>query len=237
MEVKVSIIIPVHNVEKFITQCIESLLSQTLKECEFIFINDGSKDRSSEIIIKYKKRDKRIILINQNNGGVSAARNAGLKVATGEYICFVDADDMVEKEMYKVLYETAKYENCDIVVSNFQSEMEGRRVFSNYPFPKNISFNFEYVQQELLPYFIKKDDLNTVCTKIYKKDLIAKADASFPQELALGEDGFFNMLCFSYANSIRFIEYTGYNYREVEGSATRNIIKKDYFNQALEVYN
>ncbi len=232
-----SIIIPVYNAEKYITQCIESLLSQTLKECEFIFINDGSKDNSSEIINNYKKSDKRILLINQSNRGVSAARNAGLKAASGKYIGFVDADDIVEKDMFKVLYDTAENESSDIIISNFQSMLEGRRFITNYPFPKNINLNFEYVQQNILPYFLKMDDLNTVCTKIYKNDLIAQAAAVFPQDLALGEDGFFNIQCFSHAKSIRFIEYVGYYYREVEGSATRDIGKKDYFSQALVVYN
>lgn len=237
MGVKVSIIVPVYNAEKYITQCIESLLNQTLKECEFIYINDGSQDSSEVIINKYKKLDKRIKLISQKNQGVSAARNAGIKAALGEYIGFVDADDFVEKEMYKVLYDTAEIENCDIVISNFQSKMEGHKVFSNYPFPKNINLNDDYIQKNLLSYFLKKDDLNSVWTKIYKKKLIEKADATFPQNLALGEDGLFNMQCFSHAKSVRFIEYIGYHYREAEGSATRNIGNKDYFKQALEVYN
>ncbi|MFB5197821.1 glycosyltransferase [Neobacillus sp. KR4-4] len=237
MGINVSIIVPVYNAEKYIAHCIESLINQKLEACEFIFINDGSSDNSVAIINEYKKSDNRIKLFNQENQGVSAARNAGLNAAVGDYIGFVDADDFVENEMYKVLYDLAIQGNCDIVISNFQSKMEGHHVISNYHFPKNINLNAEYVQQTLIPYFLKKDDLNTVCTKIYKRDLITHAHAFFPQNLALGEDGLFNMQCFSFAKAVRFIDYAGYHYREVEGSATRNIAKKDYFSQAIEVYN
>ncbi|MES9697320.1 glycosyltransferase [Bacillus sp. JJ927] len=103
-----SVIIPVYNAEKYITQCIESLLNQTLRECEFIFINDGSTDNSEKIIEDYKKINDRITLINQENQGVSIARNRGLDVSTGEYVGFVDADDYIEKDMYEMLYNAAK---------------------------------------------------------------------------------------------------------------------------------
>src|SRR3954470_7921673 len=104
MSIKVSVVIPVYNAEKYITECIESLLNQTLKQCEFIFVNDGSSDNSSQIINEFKKKDNRIILINQENQGVSIARNNGLKAASGEYVGFVDADDYIDCEMYETIY-------------------------------------------------------------------------------------------------------------------------------------
>ena len=104
MNVKVSVIIPVYNCEKYIEECIESLINQTLQECEFIFVNDGSKDKSEEIIKKYADKDERITLINQKNSGVSVARNVGIKKAVGEYIGFVDADDYVDSNYYEKLY-------------------------------------------------------------------------------------------------------------------------------------
>lgn len=236
MDIKVSVIIPVYNSEKYLTECIESLLSQTLEECEFIFINDGSNDNSQKIIEKYKKVDSRIILINQENHGVSIARNNGLDIATGEYVGFVDADDFIEKGMYKLLFDSAKQEDCDMIISNFESQMEGKKVYSEYPFPKNIILNKEYIQQQILPYFLRYDDLNTVCTKLFKKDVIRKFNVQFPHHVALGEDGMFSIQFFNNAEKIKFIEYTGYQYREVLGSATRNVANNDYFKRALEVY-
>ncbi|WP_413307825.1 glycosyltransferase [Bacillus sp. 1P10SD] len=236
MSVKVSVIIPVYNAEKYISQCIESLLAQTLVDCEFIFINDGSIDRSHEIIQEYTKKDNRIRLIEQNNQGVSSARNKGLSIAAGEYIGFVDADDYISEDMFKVLYNSAVNGDCDIVISNFESRMEGKRVFSHYPFNKNIILDFEYIQKNIIPYFLSDDNLNSVCTKLIRKSLISQSNVQFPVGVALGEDGVFCLKCFSKAEKIKFIDYMGYFYREVEGSATRSTYNKDYFKSSLEVY-
>ncbi len=236
MSTKISVIIPVYNAEKYITQCIESLLNQTLQECEFIFINDGSTDKSIQIIEKYQKLDDRIILLSQENQGVSIARNKGLQVANGEYIGFVDADDFIEKTMYKTLYTTAKRNNYDVIISNYESEIDGHKIMTKYPFPIDTTLNRDYIHQEILPYFLKEDNLNTGCNKIYRFQIIRENNLKFPEKVPLGEDGLFNILFFSYASTLRYIDYTGYFYREVEGSATRNIVEKDYFKRAIEVY-
>lgn len=236
MSIKVSIVIPVYDAEKYIEECIESLLSQTLKECEFIFVNDGSHDRSSEIIKSYQNSDSRIILINQKNQGVSVSRNKGVQLSTGEYIGFVDADDFVETDMFENLYNSAMKNECDIVFSNFESEQQGHKVITKYPFPVGVNLDKDFIKQKLLPYFIEKDDLNTVCNKIFRKKMIFDNKIVFPVNVTLGEDGLFNIYSFSHATSIKYLDYTGYHYREVKGSATRDISRKDYFNRALEVY-
>lgn len=116
--IKVSIIVPVYNVEKYIHKCLDSLVNQTLKELEFIFVNDGSPDSSSKIIKEYAKKDKRIKLLNKENGGQATARNLGLEHAKGEYIAFLDSDDYVKENMYETLYNRAKKDNLDIVICN-----------------------------------------------------------------------------------------------------------------------
>ncbi|MBQ8827972.1 MAG: glycosyltransferase [Clostridia bacterium] len=105
---KVSIIIPVYNCEKHLTECIESILSQTLHEFELILVDDGSKDKSSEICDMYSNQDKRIKVFHKENGGVSSARNYGLKFASGEYFAFVDSDDTIVNTMYEHMYCAAK---------------------------------------------------------------------------------------------------------------------------------
>ncbi|WP_028550871.1 glycosyltransferase family 2 protein [Paenibacillus sp. UNC451MF] len=236
MSIKVSVIVPVYNAEQYIAHCIESLLNQTLEECEFIFVNDGSKDQSGQVIEEYSKTDSRIKLVHQSNQGVSAARNAGLQEATGTYIGFVDADDYVDKDMYEVLYNTAIESDYDVVISNFESEIEGHKVITTYPFPLGTVLKKDYIEQEVLTYFLKSDQLNTVCSKLYKNKRIQDYKVKFPEKVALGEDGLFNMQFFRHADRIQYIDYTGYHYREVVGSATRNILEKDYFKRALEVY-
>lgn len=113
---KVSIIVPVYNVEKYLRKCLDSLINQTLKEIEIICINDGSTDKSLEILEEYKNRDSRIILLNQENSGQSVARNRGIEIAKGEYIGFVDPDDWVDLDYYEKLYNAASTNNTDIAV-------------------------------------------------------------------------------------------------------------------------
>lgn len=236
MPIKVSVIVPVYNAEKYLIPCLDSLVSQSLHECEFIFINDGSRDQSSTIIENYAEKDTRIKLIHQENQGVSMARNKGLDAAVGEYVGFVDADDFVEKDMFSTLYSTAQVENYDVVISNFESEIEGRKVVTQYPFPTDTRLPREYIECEILCFFLKSDQLNTACNKLYRRKVIQEFGVSFPEKVALGEDGMFNILFFSHAACAIYIDYSGYHYREVLGSATRNVLEKDYFKRALEVY-
>lgn len=113
---KVSVIVPVYNVEKFLKRCLDSIIYQTLEDIEIICINDGSTDESSDILKMYKAVDDRIIVINQNNAGQSAARNKGIDIAKGEYIGFVDSDDWIDLEFYEKLYNSAKKYDADIAV-------------------------------------------------------------------------------------------------------------------------
>ncbi len=113
---KVSIIVPVYNVEKYLRKCLDSLINQTLKEIEIICVNDGSKDNSPKILEEYAKKDNRIIVINQENAGLSVARNSGIDIAKGKYIGFVDSDDWVDLDYYEKLYYSATSNDTDIAV-------------------------------------------------------------------------------------------------------------------------
>jgi len=232
----VSIIVPVYNAERYIAACLDSLVNQTLHSCEFILVDDGSTDQSRAIIEHFRQKDDRIHLITQSNQGVSAARNAGLSSATGEYVGFVDADDYIEPDMYERLYEAAKSSSYDVVLSNFESELEGTKLLTTYPFPLDRLLDRSFIIDEVMPYFLQSDQMNTAVNKLYRLELIHEHKVQFPYQVALGEDGLFNMNYFSYAESMVYIDYSGYHYREVPGSATRNIVKKDYFSRALEVY-
>ncbi|MDP3035370.1 MAG: glycosyltransferase [Methanobacteriaceae archaeon] len=113
---KISIIIPVYNVEKYLEQCLESVINQTMRELEIICVNDGSTDSSPEILEEFAQKDERIKIIHKENGGIASARNEGLKYVTGEYIGFVDSDDWIEHHMYETLYNNAKSKDCDMVM-------------------------------------------------------------------------------------------------------------------------
>lgn len=232
MDIKVSVIIPVYNCEKYIGECIESLVSQTLKECEFIFVNDGSSDKSKDIIEGYAKNDSRIKIINQKNGGVSVARNTGLKSAVGEYIGFVDGDDYIECDYYEKLYDVAIENDCDVVMCDWKSESN----FLNLPFENNIVLDKKYIKKNIYPYFIQYEGMNSVWNKIFRNKLIKKNNIEFPKGKRIGEDAIFNIKVFEYLNNCFYLNYNGYFYREVEGSATKDVIKNDYFKSVLDEY-
>ena len=117
---KVSVIVPIYNSQDYLAECIDSILNQTLKNIQILCVNDGSTDNSGKILADYKEKDKRISVITKSNGGLSSARNEGMKFAIGEYIGFVDSDDVIDEMFFEQLYQTAKINNADIAVSNFK---------------------------------------------------------------------------------------------------------------------
>ena len=233
----VSVVIPVYNAEKYIEKCIESLVHQTLISTEYIFVNDGSTDESLKVLELYQKKDNRIKIVNQSNQGVSAARNAGLNNATGNYIGFVDADDYLATDMFQKLYEAALKVDADIVSSNFTVEQEGIWNQSKSSFPTEKIFDRVYIQNEICSFIIQKDDLNSCCTKIFKRNLIELNSILFPVGVTHAEDAMFALSAFTKAEKVIFIDYSGYYYREVQGSASRDIVSKDYFKNALTIYS
>ena len=116
----VSVIVPVYNTEKYLEECVRSLVEQTLSDMELIFVDDGSTDASPQILENYRSRyPERILVITRENGGQGMARNVGLSVATGEYVGFVDSDDYVDRRMYAAMYTRAKSEDLDLVECDF----------------------------------------------------------------------------------------------------------------------
>lgn len=232
-----SVIVPVYNVEDYLHKCIDSIMNQTFNDLEIILVNDGSTDTSPQICDDYAKKDVRVKVIHQQNSGVSVARNKGIELATGDYLTFVDSDDFIKDDFIEKLYTTAKNNDLELVVSNFIEERDGVYKIRNLNFPTHIVLDKLYVQNTLIPFFLKEDSLNSCCNKIYKTDLIKSYKIKFPLDITNGEDALFNLQCFNKATKVQFIDYAGYYYREVAGSATRNILNKDYFKIALDIYN
>ena len=169
---KISIIVPVYNVETYLKNCIESILNQTFTDFELILVNDGSKDKSLEICKYYESIDNRIIIIDKTNEGVSSARNAGLDIAIGEYIGFVDSDDYIHPKMYENLYNQIKESKSDISVCgfeyvyNFNSKL--LNTTCNIKESQNILSNVEALEK------LRGEDaiaFTVVWNKLYKKDI------------------------------------------------------------------
>lgn len=211
---KISVIIPVYNTEKYLKQCLDSVLSQELSDYEIICINDGSTDSSYKILNEYASIYKKIKLINIKNSGVSAARNIGLKYAEGEYILFVDSDDWIEPNSLEKLYDCIKKKNVDILEFRNDSYCESVRSTGNF-------FEIENYENNTLN---KVDLLYTLWNKLYKNEFIRKNNIYFPEGLKNAEDGVFNLLCLYAKPKFDICKELVYHYRFLrENSATANI--------------
>lgn len=210
--IKVSIIVPVYNVEKFLPECLDSLINQTIKDIEIICVNDGSKDNSLTILQKYAQKDSRIKIIDQQNQGISAARNSGMKTASGEFIGFVDSDDWVDLNYYEKLYNAAKKFDSDIAVGDFIRE--GKVLKS-----KKLKFKSETFYQGMEDKFkqILVPKLNYVWNKIYKHDFLKKVNLPFPVGRVY-EDMYWTPQILFYANGIVTVPDTYLHYRKNTGS-------------------
>lgn len=169
---KLSIIVPIFNAEIYLERCIKSILNQSFKDLELILINDGSTDNSLSICYKYKNLDKRIVVIDKENEGVSVARNYGLKIANGQYIGFVDSDDYIEFDMYEKLYKNLKKYNGDLIKCNYKECIDGHEIENKETsiisiYSKEESFK-NYINE---PYKYNKHFKSVMWDGLYKRSL------------------------------------------------------------------
>lgn len=208
----VSILVPVYNVELYLRQCLDSLITQTLTDIEIICVNDGSTDGSLDILNDYASTDNRIKIINKRNGGLPSARNAGLDAATGEYVGFVDGDDFVEPDMFKKLYLAAKHEKADIVVCGANCISDDSRV------PKwlaeSLSPSSNIYKENLINVLLTVKGVKPFLWRdLVKRELIEKYTIRLDETIVLGEDQAFQFKIFSHASSVVLISDKLYNYR------------------------
>lgn len=207
---KISVIIPVYNAEKYLKECLDSVLNQSLKELEIICVNDGSTDNSLNILKQYSEKDNRVTVIDKKNGGVSSARNAGIEIAKGEYIAFVDSDDYLELNAYELAYSDAKSNNIDIL--NF-----GWRGFpneSNWDKWRSSPKEKMFINDSINAWFYCKIGANVnIWNKLYKRSFLIESGIRFSTKLKYSEDLYFNFLLFPKAKIIKFIPEKFYHYR------------------------
>lgn len=205
--VKVSIIIPAYNVEKYILKCINSLLEQTEKEIEIIVVDDGSTDTTNLIVKNIIKKHNNIVLIKQENKGVSVARNIGLQKAKGKYTMFIDADDWLEKEAIKKLYETAENENCELIRFEKVIELPYKKVISNPIFKE------KYIKpKDLQKKFLERGDLNSANLNFILNKLIKENKILFNENLKFAEDMLFTLDLITKAKNVKYLPNAYYHY-------------------------
>ena len=214
---KVSLIIPVYNVENYIEKCLDSVINQTLKDMEIIIVNDGSKDSSKQKVEKYLKKYPTIKYLEKENGGLSDARNYGLPYATGEYVAFLDSDDYVEKTMYEEMYNLGKKENADMVECDFVWE---------YPNKKREDIGDIYNTKKEM---IEKGHV-VAWNKLIKREILEKTNIKFPVGLRYEDMEFFYKLV-PYINKVSFVKKCMVHYVQREDSIanTQNSRTKEVF--------
>lgn len=230
MKIKVSVIIPVYNTEKYIKKCLESVLNQSLQEIEIIVINDGSTDKSKEIIEGFAKNDNRIVLINKENEGQSVARNVGINLAKGEYIGFLDSDDWIENDMFKVMYTEAKKFDLDIVICNRNiiNELNGNILKNDLKIKNDmVDLNNYGRDKYIYDYILSYRTANEVWNKIFRKKMIEDNEIKFWSNSIKGfpeiaEDALFNLTSALYANKVIEIQEGYYNYVHRKGSSVNS---------------
>ena len=199
---KVSVIVPVYNVEKYLDQCITSIINQTYQNIELILINDGSKDKSFNIMKKYKNNPK-VIIFSQENHGAAYTRNFGLKKASGKYIMFVDSDDYISSD-YIETYIDGFTNNIDVVLGGYSYNKQGQ---IKQIFPKNCLWDVYR--------------FSATCGKMYRKDFLVKHSIEYGNAEFL-EDVLFNLQCLFLNAKYNIIHYTGYIYRYNEQSISHD---------------
>ena len=222
MTKKITVIVPVYNVENYLNKCLDSIIKQTYKNLEIIVVNDGSIDNSGIICQEYAQKDNRIVYIEKENGGQSEARNMGLDRMTGSYVTFVDSDDWIELDYVEILYKKITEYQADIAVGNYYSfnETEGMyyfHIFGDSYHEKvydNVSiFENLYESQEM-----KSFALISVWGKLYKADLVKHLRFDIGK---LGEDGYLNQKIYLLAEKTIYLNKGLYAYRQREGSSSR----------------
>ena len=215
---KVSIIIPIYKVEKYLRQCLDSIINQTYKYIEIILIDDGSPDHCGEICDEYASHDDRIIVIHKTNSGVSAARNDGIEIATGELIMFVDPDDWIELDCCERIICSVKNRDCDVLYFQRDDRNDNGVLLQTYP--KRISgFLREKELQDIRLSICKGDTVSagfesaTPWGKLYRRTFLTGNNCRFPVGIKKRQDIIFNLICLNNLKSAYYLDYIGYHYR------------------------
>jgi len=221
---KISVIVPVYNVEKYLERCFKSLITQTLKDIEIIVVNDGSTDKSLNIINSFKDRDSRLIVIDKENTGVSHCRNIAMDFAKGEYLAFVDSDDWIDNNMLEDMYEQAKEAELDLVMCTYMREFVTHSKEKTFNSPEVVIYKKEDIlnlHRKLIGPINEElgnpenlDSLGTVWGKLYRLEPIKHNRVIFAdlQDIGSNEDSLFNIHAFKFIKKAAFINKPFYHY-------------------------
>lgn len=235
---RISVIVPVYNAERYLDKCIASILAQSFSDFELVLINDGSTDNSGEICNNFAKKDSRIKVIHKENGGASSARNAGMEIAAGDYIAFVDCDDYVETDFLEQLYKIIANTDSDLAVSGCVWEQHGGLEYRRNPAATYTKREYiDAVCTEKIAYITAYGP----CCKLYKTSFLQENGITFDTAYKLSEDRLFNLDVMACMHRAVSTDYVGYHYVDNPASLTHNrknrAIVKNIIEAEIEVWN
>jgi glycosyltransferase involved in cell wall biosynthesis len=239
MQPKISVVIPVYNVEKYLQRCVESILNQTFQDFEIILVNDGSKDHSGAICDEYAKKDNRIKVIHKKNARVSAARNDGIKMAKGKYISFIDSDDWIEPDMYQNMIQKAEELYLDIIMCDYKKkskdyeEKRSQLIRAGY-------YSKDQIKNELFPCLIMFEHLeypptisNWVC--LFNLNFIKTNHLYYDEEIHYDEDSIFGSKVMFNASSFYYLKGHHYYNYFYNPNSTTNTYNENRWNSFLKI--
>ena len=225
---KVSVIIPVYNVEKYLRECLDSVINQTLKDIEIICVDDGSTDKSPDILQEYQNKDKRIKVFSQKNLSQGYARNRAIKIAKGDYICFVDSDDWIDEQALENSYEYAVKNNAEVVQFNYKTFYEEKNEYKNSNFAQQIEqkYGLNLVNKTFYSYKdVVINDFHSfdmhVVNKLYLRKFIENNNIHFSNK-RYGEDWLFAVSTLFSAKKIYYLNLYNYYYRYRHNSSSHS---------------
>lgn len=227
---KVSIIVPVYNAEKYLCECVDSILRQTLNDIELILVDDGSADASPMLCDRYAAQDDRVKVVHQANSGAAAARNCGLSIAHGEYIAFADSDDWIDADMYERMLDTAEENNCDLVICDCLKECGNSSQLYTHDLPGGF-YDRARMHSVYFPQLLMPDNMEYPVTisnwlLLIRRDVIDENKLSFPEGMRFSEDLQFGSEVGYFAKSMTYLKgYAPYHYRQNPDSVTHAAYK------------
>lgn len=232
----VSVIMPVYNVQDYIVKAVNSVLNQTFRDFELIVINDGTRDDSMDYVVEKASADKRMKIINKENGGLSSARNAGLRAAQGDYVCFIDSDDVVDSALLETTMKRINRNKPDVLMFGMVLE----RTTCNEEIKGSVHLTLpgsEHSRQTFKDFIISEDSLKLIgysTNKLYRRTMLEKYTILFDDKIKLLEDINFNEKVFKAAESLLIIEDCLYHYKLRKRQSLMNIFQKQYFDYEME---
>ena len=238
MTPKISLIIPIYNAQQYLQACLDSVAAQTVfADTQVLLVNDGSTDASPKICDDFAGRYANVQVLHRQNAGVSAARNAGLDAAAGDYVAFADADDLLLPEMLEKLHDAARQTGAQMTFcAFFQPYPDRPDVTIRYPFAENVLLDRTAIRTQIAEYMIRDEAMNALWNKLFRRDVLERASIRMTQGKKYAEDREFILRFLAVSDGACYVPYVGYYYRYVETGAIQKP-RTDYAQRLTEQYH